>query len=140
LNKETPKDEYPMPVAEMLVDSAEGFEYLSMLDSYSGYNQIFIAEEDVSKTTFRSLEAPGTYEWVVIPFGLKNVGATNQRAMNSMFHDRNTNVQNLPREQPHGMSTSMIENVHNSASAFAHQANPFTIHNAHSPSSSSIFG
>ncbi|XP_050888197.1 uncharacterized protein LOC127093327 [Lathyrus oleraceus] len=42
----TPKDEYPMPMAEMLVDSAAGYEYLSMLDGYSGYNQIFIAEED----------------------------------------------------------------------------------------------
>jgi len=38
LNDATPKDQYPMPVAEMLVDSAAGFEYLSMLDGYSGYN------------------------------------------------------------------------------------------------------
>src|SRR3954464_7320042 len=87
LNKATPKDEYPMPVAEMLVDSAAGFEYLSMLDGYSGYNQIFIAEDDVSKTAFRCPGAIGTYEWVVMPFGLKNAGATYQRAMNSIFHD-----------------------------------------------------
>src|SRR3954466_481182 len=87
LNATTPKDEYPMPVAEMLVDSAAGFEYLSMLDGYSGYNQIFIAEEDVFKTAFRCPGAIGTYEWVVMPFGLKNVGATYQRAMNSIFHD-----------------------------------------------------
>jgi len=53
LNLATPKDEYPMLVAEMLVDSAARFEYLSMLDGYSSYNQIFIAEEDVSKTAFR---------------------------------------------------------------------------------------
>jgi hypothetical protein len=53
LNAATPKDEYPMPVAEMLVDSVAGYEYLSMLDGYSGYNRIFIAEEDVSKTAFR---------------------------------------------------------------------------------------
>ncbi|XP_050896046.1 uncharacterized protein LOC127102751 [Lathyrus oleraceus] len=83
----TPKDEYPMPVAEMLVDSAAGYEYLSMLDGYSGYNQIFIAEEDVSKTAFRCLGAIGTYEWIVMPFGLKNARATYQRAMNSIFHD-----------------------------------------------------
>ena len=50
LNSATPKDEYPMPVAKMLIDSAAGHEYLSMLDGYSGYNQIFIAEEDVPKT------------------------------------------------------------------------------------------
>lgn len=53
LNTATPKDEYLMPVAEMLVDFAAGYEYLSMLDRYSGYNQIFIAEEDVPKTAFR---------------------------------------------------------------------------------------
>jgi hypothetical protein len=41
-----------MLVAEMLVDSTAGYEYLSMLDGYSGYNQIFITEEDVSKITF----------------------------------------------------------------------------------------
>jgi len=87
LNLATPKDEYPMPVAEMLVDSTVGFEYLSMLDGYSGYNQIFIAEEDISKTAFRCPGGLGCYEWLVMPFGLKNVGATFQRAMNSMFHD-----------------------------------------------------
>jgi len=87
LNNVTPKVEYPMPVAEMLVDSAAGFEYLSMLDGYSGYNQIFNAEEDVPKTAFWCPGALGCYEWLVMPFGLKNVGATYQRAMNSMFHD-----------------------------------------------------
>jgi len=49
-------------------------------------------------------------------------------------------MQNLSREQPYGMPTSMMANVHNSASAFVDQANPFTMHNIHSPSSSSIFG
>ena len=67
LNTATPKDECSMSVAEMLVDSAAGHEYLSMLDGYSGYNQIFIVEEDVPKTTFRCPRALGTYEWVVIP-------------------------------------------------------------------------
>ncbi|XP_050902196.1 uncharacterized protein LOC127112046 [Lathyrus oleraceus] len=87
LNAATPKDEYPMPVAEMLVDSVAGYEYLSMLDRYSGYNQIFIAKEDVSKTAFRCPGTIGTYEWIIMPFGLKNAGVTYQRAMNSIFHD-----------------------------------------------------
>jgi len=83
----TPKDEYPMPVAEMLVDSAACYEYLSLLDDYSGYNQIYIVEEDVSKTAFRCPGDLDCYEWIVMPFGLKNVGACYQRAMYSMFHD-----------------------------------------------------
>src|ERR1051325_5440511 len=49
LNATTPKDEYVIPVAEMLVDSAVGFEYLSMLDGYAGYSQIFITYDDVPK-------------------------------------------------------------------------------------------
>jgi len=87
LNLATLKEEYPIPVAEMLVDSAAGFEYLSMLDGYFGYNQIYIAEEDVSKTAFRCPGALSCYEWIVMSFGLKYVGACYQRGMNSMFHD-----------------------------------------------------
>lgn len=52
LNTATLKYEYSTHVAEMLVDSAAGYEYLSMLDGYSRYNQIFIAEEDVPKIAF----------------------------------------------------------------------------------------
>ena len=87
LNNATPKDEYDMLIANMLIDLAIGHEIVSFMDGYSGYNQIYIAEEDVPKTAFRSLGALGTYEWVVMPFGLKNVGATYQRAMNKIFHD-----------------------------------------------------
>jgi len=58
-----------------------------MLDGYSGYNQTYIAEEDVSKTTFRCPGALGCYKWIMMSFGLKNAGACYQRAMNSMFHD-----------------------------------------------------
>lgn len=74
MNVATPKDEYPMPVAEMLVDSAARHEYLIILDAYSGYNQIFIPDEDVPKMAFRCLGALDTYKWVGMPFGLKNVG------------------------------------------------------------------
>ena len=62
LNVATPKDDYQMLVAEMLVDYMVGFEYLSLLDGYSGYNHIFIAEEDITKNTFRCSGALGTYE------------------------------------------------------------------------------
>ena len=76
LNNVTPKDEYPMPMADLLVDGVAGFQILSMMDGHSGYNKIFIAEEDGYKTTFRCPGSIGTFEWIVMPFGLKNAGAT----------------------------------------------------------------
>lgn len=76
LNATTPKDEYPMLVTEMLVDSTAVFEYLSMLDGYSGYNQIFIIDEDVPKMMFRCQGSLNTYEWMVMPFGLKSARET----------------------------------------------------------------
>jgi hypothetical protein len=51
----------------MLVESEVGYEYLSMLDGYSGYNQIYIVEEDVSKTAFRCPGDLGCYEWIMMP-------------------------------------------------------------------------
>ncbi|CAL9029425.1 unnamed protein product [Prunus brigantina] len=87
LNLATPKDEYPMPMSDLLVYGAAKHELLSFMDGHAGYNQIFIAEEDVHKTAFRCARAIGTYEWVVMRFGLKNAGATYQRAMNLIFHD-----------------------------------------------------
>jgi hypothetical protein len=87
INMATPKDEYLMSVADLLVDGASGYKVLSFMDGHSGYNQIFIEENDVHKTAFRCLGSIGTFEWVVMPFGLKNARATYQRAMNSIFHD-----------------------------------------------------
>ena len=52
LNRSTPKDEYPMPVADMLIDNTAGFQVFSFMDGYSGYNQIYMAEEDIHKATF----------------------------------------------------------------------------------------
>ena len=70
-----------------MVNSAAWYEYLILLDGYSGYNQIFIAKEDIHKIVFRCPRAIGTYEWAVMPFGLKNSRDTYQREMNSIFHD-----------------------------------------------------
>jgi hypothetical protein len=87
LNRATPKDEYSMPVADLLVDSVSGNKVISFLDSNAGYNQIFMAKEDVSKTVFRCLGFVSLFEWVILTFGLKNVGAMFQRAMNLIFPD-----------------------------------------------------
>ena len=58
---------------------------LSFMDGFSGYNQIRLAEEDQDKISFTM--PWGTYCYVVMPFGLKNAGATYQRAMMAIFHD-----------------------------------------------------
>ncbi|CAL8162381.1 unnamed protein product [Prunus armeniaca] len=57
------------------------------MDWHFGCNQIFIAKEDVHKTAFRCPNSIGTFEYVVMPFGLKNAGATYQRAINAIFYD-----------------------------------------------------
>jgi hypothetical protein len=87
LNKVTPKDEYPMPIADMLINNAFEHRVISFLDANAGYNQIFMAEEDMSKTVFHYPDFIGLFECVVMTFGLKNAGATYQRAMNLIFHD-----------------------------------------------------
>jgi hypothetical protein len=78
LNRATPKDEYLMPVADLLVDSASGNNVISFLDGNAGYNQIIMVKEDVSNTTFRCPGFVGLVEWVVMTFGLKNAGSTYQ--------------------------------------------------------------
>jgi hypothetical protein len=87
LNKATSKDEYPMPIANMLINNAFGHQIINFLDSNAGYNQIIMAEEYMSKMAFHCPGFIGLFEWVVMTFGFKNVGATYQRAMNLIFHD-----------------------------------------------------
>ena len=76
-----------MPVAETLINAAADHKMLSFMDGNAGYNQIFMALEDISKTAFRVSSAVGLFEYLVMIFGLKNAGATYQRAMNYIFHD-----------------------------------------------------
>jgi hypothetical protein len=76
-----------MPIGDFLVNVAFGHRILSFLNGNAGYNQIFMADEDISKTTFICPGFVGLFEWVVMTFGLKNAGATYQRAMNLIFQD-----------------------------------------------------
>ena len=87
LNVASPKDMFVMPIVDMLVDSTTSNELLSFLDDFSGYNQILIAIDYISKTAFRCPSSLGMFEWMVMPFGLNNYGATYQRAMNAICHD-----------------------------------------------------
>ncbi|KAL2241094.1 UNVERIFIED_CONTAM: Retrovirus-related Pol polyprotein from transposon [Sesamum indicum] len=85
LNKACPKDPYPLPRIDVMVDSTVGFEMFSMMDAYQGYHQIHMAEEDRDKTSF--IMEKGIYYYNMMPFGLKNAGATYQRLVNQMFGD-----------------------------------------------------
>jgi hypothetical protein len=87
LNGATPKDEYPMPVAETLINAATGNKILSFMDGNAGYNQIFMAPKDIHKTAFRVPGAVGLLEYGVMTFGLKNASATYQHAMKCIYHD-----------------------------------------------------
>ncbi|CAA0810440.1 Unknown protein, partial [Striga hermonthica] len=83
LNKACPKDSYPLPHIDYMVDATSGHELMSFMDAYSGYNQIPMDPEDSEHTSFYS--ARGLYCYTMMPFGLKNTGATYQRLVNKMF-------------------------------------------------------
>ena len=83
LNNARPKDSYPLPNIDALVDSASGCALLSFLDAYSSYNQIKMHSLDEDKTTF--MEGMTNYCYRVMPFGLKNAGATYQRLMDQIL-------------------------------------------------------
>ncbi|XP_065030515.1 uncharacterized protein LOC135653032 [Musa acuminata AAA Group] len=83
LNSACPKDCYPLPKIDQLVDATAGHARLSFMDAYSGYNQIRMAPDDREHTAF--LTDQGIYFYKVMPFGLKNAGATYQRTVNKMF-------------------------------------------------------
>ena len=79
LNKHCPKDPFGLPRIDKVIDSTAGCELLSFLDYYSGYHQISLKEEDQIKTSF--ITPFGAYCYTTMSFGLKNAGATYQRAI-----------------------------------------------------------
>ena len=83
INKACPKVSFPMPRIDLIVDATAGHELLSFMDAFSGYNQISMDPGDQEKTSFVTTQ--GTYCYRVMPFGLKNAGATYQRLVNRMF-------------------------------------------------------
>ena len=92
LNKACPKDSFPLLMINQLVDSTVGHKLLSFMDAFSGYNQIFMDEEDQEKTSF--VTSQRLYCYKIMPFGLNNEGATCQRLVNCMFsHQIRRNVE-----------------------------------------------
>jgi hypothetical protein len=83
LDKACPKDSLPLPLIDLLVDSTSGQELLSFMDAFLGYNQIYMEETDKEKTSF--IIDRGLYCYKMMPFILKNAGATYQRLVNKMF-------------------------------------------------------
>jgi hypothetical protein len=87
LNRASEKDNYPVPPMEKLLQTMSGSEIFSLLDGFSGYNQVLVSEEDHLKTTFRTKW--GTFAYKRMPFGLINAGETFQRAMDIAFSRTN---------------------------------------------------
>jgi hypothetical protein len=85
INRACPKDNYPTPYIDQIIDDCAGSEMFSFMDGFSGYNQINILPADQPKTAF--ICPWGTFAYCKLPFGLKNAGATFQRAMSYAFHD-----------------------------------------------------
>lgn len=74
LNRACPKDSYPLPMIDLLVDATVGHQMLSFMDAFSGYNQILMHAANQEHTSF--IIDRGTYHYWVMSFGLKNAGAT----------------------------------------------------------------
>ena len=85
LNKANPKDDFPLPHIDILVDNTIGHALLSFMDGFSRYNQIKMAPEDIEKTFF--ITPWGTYSYKFMPFGLKNASATYQCVATTLLHD-----------------------------------------------------
>ena len=71
-------------ITDVMIDNTCGFERMSFMDEFSGYNQIKMYPDDGKLTSFRT--PLGVYCYTVMPFGLKNTGATYQRVMNAIFY------------------------------------------------------
>jgi hypothetical protein len=86
LNKACPKDEFPLPRIDSLVDAAASSELMSLLDCYSGYHQIWMKKEDKPKTSF--ITPSGTYCYLRMPEGLKNAGGSFSRMTARVLHSQ----------------------------------------------------
>ena len=85
-NKAYPKDPFPLPWIDQLVNAMVGHPLMSFLNAFQGYYQIPLALDDQEKTSF--VTPIGNYHYKVMPFGLKNAGSTYQKMMTKMFESQ----------------------------------------------------
>jgi hypothetical protein len=85
LNKACPKDPYPLPRIDKIVDSTSRCDLLSFIDAYSGFHQIKMAKVDRKHTAFVTVD--GLYCYIVMPYGLLNALPTFAHAMNITLGD-----------------------------------------------------
>ncbi|KAM2114612.1 hypothetical protein ACFX1Q_023128 [Malus domestica] len=76
-----------MSMADHFIDAVAKHKVLSFIDGNAGYNQIKMTKEDIHKTAFKGLRHVEAYEYVAMPFELKNAVATYQMAINAIFHN-----------------------------------------------------
>ena len=82
LNKACPKEPFPLPRIDQLMDATVGHPRMSFLDAFQGYHQIPLALDDQEKTSF--VTPVGNHHYKVMPFSLKNAGSTYQKMMTKM--------------------------------------------------------
>jgi len=85
LNAACPKDEFPLPITDVMIENTCGFERMSFMDNFFWYIQIKMHPDDEKHASFKT--PLGVYYYTVMPFGLKNAGATYQHAMSIIFRD-----------------------------------------------------
>ena len=128
LNKACPKDSYPLPRIDQLVDSTTGHRLLSLMDTFSEYNLIRMDEADQEKTSF--VTSQGLFCYKVMPLGLKNAGATYQRLVNHMFRPqigRNVEVyvdDMLVKSQDEGIHLDNLQETFDTLRQYNMKLNP----------------
>ncbi|GAA0143525.1 hypothetical protein LIER_04191 [Lithospermum erythrorhizon] len=85
LYRACPKDDFPLPIPELMIDATTGHEALTFMDGSSAYNQIRMAPADEELTAF--LTPKEVYCYKVMPFGVNNAGATYQRVMQKILNE-----------------------------------------------------
>ena len=111
LNEKTVDDKYPIPNITEILDKLGKCTYFSTLDLASGFHQIEMDPDDVEKTAF-SVEG-GHYEFIRMPFGLKNAPSTFQRVMDNVLRDLQGKVCLVYLDDIIIFSTSLQEHIHN---------------------------